>query len=85
MGAFWKQLPSSELISGQIFSVSPAVCPAVLLLGVSQCGCDDGDIGAWYYFILRISLYGMTIAEIIFLSHDVILFLAYNSACILAS
>jgi hypothetical protein len=46
--------------------VSPAVCRAVPLLGVSQCGWDDGDIGAWYYFILRIILYGMTVADIIF-------------------
>jgi len=65
--------------------VSPAVCRALPLLGVSQCGWDNGDIGPWYYFILRIILYGMKIAEIIFLSNGTILILAYNSVRILAS
>ena len=83
MGVFWKQLPSSELISSHIFSVSPAVCWAVPLLGVSQCGWDDGGVGPSYYFIVRIILYDMTIAEII-LSNYIILILAYNSVCILA-
>jgi hypothetical protein len=46
--------------------VSLAVCQAVPLLGVSQCGWDVGDIDAWYCFILRIILYGVTIAEMIF-------------------
>ena len=85
MGAFWKQLPSSDLNSSHIFSVSPPVCRAVPLLVVSQCGWNDGDTGAWYCFILRTILYDMTNAEITLLSNDTILILAYHSLCISAS